>query len=347
LYAEAIGFSVSGDIGFDALITLLPPHFIVDFHAAVQLKRGSDNLFMVTLDGTLEGPLPLRIAAKATFELLWISFSVDFDFTLTAGDLAQAALAAVELATEVAKALADPASWSTRRAPGLAYGVALRSLAADAGLVLDPLGQLVVQQQMAPLNSGRDVDTYGGSPVAGPHRFQVTATLNGRAGTAAPGAFAPARYFAMSDDDKLVAPSFETMDAGMVLGDSAATFDPGTIVPAPLAYESIVLNPPPATSAAAPHRYAMPLEAFKLQCPSGAAARVPVRRLGRARFRNAAVTPAATLSALRWRIVQASDGALAAVDPNVTTWSDYHAALATLNRGGARWLMVPAHELET
>ena len=86
LYAEAFGFSVTGDLGFDALVTLLPPHFIVDFHVEVQLKHKSHNLFKVTLDGTLEGPLPLWIAAKAKFEILWFSFSVHFNFTLVAGD---------------------------------------------------------------------------------------------------------------------------------------------------------------------------------------------------------------------------------------------------------------------
>ena len=29
LYAEALGFSVAGDIGVDALISLVPPHFLV------------------------------------------------------------------------------------------------------------------------------------------------------------------------------------------------------------------------------------------------------------------------------------------------------------------------------
>src|SRR4029077_14435769 len=170
------------------------------------------------------------------------------------------------------------------------------------------------------------------------------ATLNGGAGTAVPGAFAPARYFAMSDDEKLVAPSFESMDAGLVLGDGAATFDAATdsIVPASLTYEAIVLNAPAAAgaggapTAAAPGRYALPVAALKAQSPSGAAARVPVRRVGSARFRNAAVPPAATLAAPRWHIVRASDGALAPEAPGVTTWSDCRAALAALNRGGAR-----------
>jgi hypothetical protein len=348
LYAAALGFSVAGDLGFDALVELLPPHFIVDFHASVQLKRGSHNLFKVTLDGTLEGPLPLRLAAKATFELLWMSFSVHFDFTLSPGDLAEAALPAVDLAAELVRAVADPGSWSTRRPPGLGHGVVLRALPPGPGLVLDPLGQLVVRQQVAPLNAGRDVDTYGGNPVAGPRRFHLAATLQGAAAVAVPGAFAPARYFAMSDDEKLAAPSFEAMDAGLVLGDGGASFDPATVVAAPLAYESIVLGPAsaPAAAPAEPQRYDLPAGALSAQRGTGAAARTPARQAGAARFRNAAGRPAATLAAPRWRLVHASDGAVAPEDPALTTWSEHRAALAALNRGGARWLLVPAHELQ-
>ena len=194
-----------------------PPHFIIDFTRRCS-SRGSHNLFKLTIDGTLEGPLPLRLPAKAKFEILWFIFTVHLGFSVAAGDVAQAAIPAVSLITELTKVLADPASWTTRLAAGVAHGVALRPLAATAGsgAVLDPLGQLVVQQQVVPLNTTRDITTFGGAPVTGDPRFHVTATLNGQAGDIGVGAFAPARYFAMSDDDKLVAPSFETMDAGLV-----------------------------------------------------------------------------------------------------------------------------------
>jgi hypothetical protein len=351
LYAAALGFSVSGELSFDALITLLPPHFIIDFHASMQLKRGSYNLFKVTLDGTIEGPLPLRLAARASFDILWISFSVHFDFTLTAGDVAQAGLAAVGLATEVAKALADAANWSTRLAPGVPHGVALRGLPPTAARqVLDPLGQLLLQQQVAPLNTGRDIDIYAGAPLSGPRRFQVAATLNGVRGSTVQGGFAPARYFTMSDDEQLAAPSFEVMDSGLVLGSNLVTFDSSTIVPGPLTYESIVLNPitaaqPPAPPVQ-PQRYTLPLEVLKRHTSTGAAARVPARRVGRARFRDSRVRPAATLRSPHWRIVQASNGAIRPEQPTLRTWSENRAALTLLNRGGANWLMVPAHELD-
>ena len=85
LYAAAYGFSINGDIGFDVLIQLLPFHFLAEFRASVQLKRGSHNLFKVSVSGALEGPLPLRVSGKASFEILWCDFSVPVDATLVDG----------------------------------------------------------------------------------------------------------------------------------------------------------------------------------------------------------------------------------------------------------------------
>ena len=48
----------------------------------------------------------------------------------------------------------------------------------------------------------------------------------------------------MSDDEKLAAPSFEPMDAGLVFGSDALAFDATQLVAAPLEYESIVIDAP-------------------------------------------------------------------------------------------------------
>jgi hypothetical protein len=380
LYAAALGFSVTGDLGFDALVTLVPPHFLIDFHASVQLKRGSHNLFKVSLDGTLEGPIPLRLSTKATFEILWISFSVHFNFTLADGDASQPQIPSVPLADELTATLADPTSWHTQMIPGQTHGVTLRNLPAADAFVLDPLGQLVVQQQLVPLNTVQPIDTFGGAPIAGAQRFQVGATLSGRGGAPVTGAFAPARYFTLSDDDKLTAPSFEMMTAGFVLGNATPVFDPAATVPAPLSYQTVVFDVPQASAAAntavaasamkpstaaatakpapvaatvkpaaaaPPPLYTMPLVALQAQRNTGSAARAPVRQVGRARFRNTAAPAAATLRQIGWTIVNAASGAPAPPNPRLTSWSEYRAALATLNRGGAQWLMVPNHELKT
>jgi len=248
----------------------------------------------------------------------------------------------VDLLGDLTRALSTATSWSVQSRSN--HGVALRKLAAAETLVLDPLGVLRVQQQVAPLNTGRDIDTYGGAPVAGARRFQVAATLQQQSQSVAAvrAQFAPAQYFTMSDDEKLAAPSFEEMDAGIAIGSIGMSFD--EVVPAPLEYEAIVIDtlPQPATQGT---RYVLPAGLLLALANSGAAARAPIRRAGQARYRQADAPPAATVSSLRWRIVPLTEGAAASVDAEVRTWSEYRAALATLNRGAANWQMVPAHEL--
>jgi len=89
----------------------------------------------------------------------------------------------------------------------------------------------------------------------------------------------------------------------------------------------------------------LPAASLTAHTATGAAARAPVRQVGRARFRNSAVRPVATVLAPEWTIVRTSDGAAAPVDPSIRTWSEQRAALDLLNRGGTAWTMVPAHEL--
>jgi hypothetical protein len=354
LYASAAGFSVEGAIGFDVLVQLMPLHFIADFRAKLQLKRGSHNLFMVSLSGSLEGPRPLRVSGKATFEILWCDFSVKFDTTLVKGERPPLP-PAVDVLAQLTQALASPSSWSTQRSATQTHGVALRSLppaAPNAPIVLDPLGRLTVKQQVVPLNTNRDIEIFGGAPIAGARRFTLAAALNGAPLLSDPlrTPFAPAQFFEMSDDEKLAAPSFESMDAGATFGDAHVTFDPAQVIPAPLEYTNIRITLEGSTStepaAATPRAYT--LEAAQLQtlAKSGAAARAPVRRVGRARFRNDRVEGAATFTAARWTIAPTADAPAAPADPALRTFSEYQAAVKVANRGRARWQVVPAFELE-
>jgi hypothetical protein len=137
------------------------------------------------------------------------------------------------------------------------------------------------------------------------------------------------------------------MQSGLIVGSEGLSFDPADValVGAPLTYASIVLDGPtlsPVTPA--PSQYALPASRLTVQSASGAAARAPARRAGRARYRTQSA-PAVSLPAPRWAIVPKSDGPAAVVDPAVTTWSEHRAVLNTLNRGGAQWQIVPTHEL--
>jgi len=179
-------------------------------------------------------------------------------------------------------------------------------------------------------NSGA---TLNGQPL------QTTQTLRDQ--------FAPAQFFAMSDDEKLAAPSFEQMDAGLVFGSDAVSFDATQLVAANLQYESIVIDAPIPAGAPLPPSQVYTLQPAQLAFHSltGAAARAPVRRVGRARFRVEDTAPAVSLAKPAWDIVPLDGGAPAPLDPAVRTWSEHLAVLNSLNRAGAQWQLVPANEV--
>ena len=138
---------------------------------------------------------------------------------------------------------------------------------------------------------------------------------------------------------------------GCVFGEAGVSFDAAQVIPAPLEYQNVPITlagtPPvvPSNAAPPPHNddRRVQLQTF---ARSGAAGRAPVRHVGRARFRNDAVEGAATLRAARWAIVPNGRGRpAAAVDPDVTTWSEDQGVLKHESRR-ARWQLVPAHEVE-
>ena len=160
LYASAGGFSVEGAVGFDVLVQLIPLHFIADFQAKLQLKRGSHNLFRVKLKGSLEGPRPLRVSGKATFEILWCDFSVRFDTTLVKGSGRRCrprSTCSRSSRRRSCRRRAGPRSAARHRAT--AWRCAACRAAAGAAIVLDPLGRLRVSQLVVPLNTARDIDS--------------------------------------------------------------------------------------------------------------------------------------------------------------------------------------------
>ena len=346
LYAAAFGFSIEGEIGYDVLIQLAPFRLIADFKASVQLKRGSRSLFKLSVAGMLEGPRPLRIAGKASFEIFWCDFTIRFDKTLVSGEKPPLP-PAVDVLAQLKQALTSADSWSTQLAPNRQHGVTLRAAPASTTLVLDPLGNLVVKQPMVPLNTSRELDTFGGAPIAGARRFTVTASLGGVGQDAHPvqDAFAPAQFFAMTDDEKLAAPSFEDMDAGVVFGSDAVVIDEGASLFAGLEYETIVIDEDGKKEKE--EDYVLLPERFFQQVRFSAVGLAPVRAAGLARFRGPAAPGAVTLKAPQFAIASVENGA-AAPETRAGSFVETHAALATLTRGTAaaraRWQVVPAFE---
>ena len=244
LHAAAFGFSITGNVGFDVLIQLLPFHFLAAFRASVQLKRGSKNLFKVSVAGELEGPLPLRLAGKATFEILWCDFSVKFDKTLVDGGVPNDVVR-IDVLAELLVALSQPRAWQAQLPAGLGQLVTLRLPATD-GVLLHPLGTLTVRQTVVPLGLSRDIDRVGTGTPGAARRFAITQAAIGPANQSRDPVhelFAPAQFFDMSDDEKLAAPSFEAMQAGVALGAAGYAFDFAACEASPFDYTDIAIGP--------------------------------------------------------------------------------------------------------
>jgi hypothetical protein len=224
----------------------------------------------------------------------------------------------------------------------------LRKAPASTVLLLDPLGNLVVKQTIVPLNTSRELDLFGGAPIAGARRFIVRASLGVVGQDAGPvqDSFAPAQFFAMTDDEKLAAPSFQDMDAGVIFGSDAVVIDESEGIFGGLEYETIVIDEQGEKEQE--ENYILPPERFFAQVRFSAVGLAPIRSAGPARFRGPAAPGAVTLKAPQFAIASVEDGT-AAPATVTASFTETQAVLARLNRSApaatARWQLVPAFEM--
>ena len=164
--------SVEGHLGFDALFQFSPFKFVVAISAGVSVKVFGVGLFSVSLDVTLSGPTPWQIKGTASISLLLLLHPGRHRPDLGRGPRHVAA-------ADRACCPCSPPSWPSRRAggPGSPVGgsplVNLRALqAAEADVVLHPLGTLFVQQRAVPLDI--TVDKVGNERSADVSRCSVS-----------------------------------------------------------------------------------------------------------------------------------------------------------------------------
>jgi hypothetical protein len=255
---------------------------------------------------------------------------------------------AVDAFAELRRALTAPDAWSTQLAQNRQHGVSLRKIAPGTTLVLDPLGNLVVKQQVVPLNTSRDLDTFGGAPIAGARRFELKASIAGvtQDVNTIQEAFAPGQFFEMTDDEKLASPSFEDMDAGAIFGSDAIAIDEGGSIFAPLEFETIIIDEAGQARNEEEDRYVLVAHRFFEQVRFSAVGTAPIRNIGTARFRNLDLPPAVAMRTGQFVIASVAD-AIAAPTAKPTTFVEAQATLRRLNRsvaGEALWQILPMHE---
>ena len=167
LYAAACGFSIEGNVGFDVLIQLWPPHFLAEFRASVQLKRGSTNLFKVSVEAALEGPFPLRVSRQG---------DVRDPVVGLLGQLRPHADRRRRPRTRSRSSMRWRSSSPRSRTRGAGgprrptrrpSSSRVRRDDRPDQILLHPMGTLAVQQGVVPLNLQRDIDRIGDAAPGG------------------------------------------------------------------------------------------------------------------------------------------------------------------------------------
>ncbi|WP_415919521.1 DUF6603 domain-containing protein [Tateyamaria sp. SN6-1] len=216
--AAAMGFVAEARLGFDALFELSPFSFQARLFASAALKRGGTSLVSVDLSLVLRGPSPYTVSGRATARICLVP--VDVPFNATFGQARRVDLPAGNPVPALVDALTDAANWQVALPENGAPHVRLAGSGAGA---LHPLGRLGVRQQVLPLDV--TIERFGTFDPGATRHFRLHAVrlrLGGRDvaleaedATRLTEPFAPAQFFEMSDDEKLSAPSFEPMTAGI------------------------------------------------------------------------------------------------------------------------------------
>ncbi|HRJ84839.1 MAG TPA: hypothetical protein PK753_04120 [Ignavibacteria bacterium] len=235
-YQVTENIRATGILAFDVLIHFSPFHFVASLEANIAIIRKNKALFAVSFKGQLEGPSPWNVNGVADFEVLEISYSIDFNKTF--GYTQQAIPGPYDVYTEFKNAVQNKSSWSADASSNINELVTIRDVSNDVSsqLVVSPFGILKVSQKVVPL--GISLDKFGNNSIASGNMFDIKV----------PGVskrvkemFAAANFFELSDADKLAKPSFEEFDSGVDFSDKNA-FDSGIGVEIELKYEQVIIR---------------------------------------------------------------------------------------------------------
>ena len=211
------GISVEARLSFDALFDK-NAGFIIDFDLEVKVKYKGKTFFGVSASGRFTGPEPKRVKGEWTLDL-WL-FSITRPFEKVLGDDAPPVeLPVVDPLPDLVAALKNPQSWSAPLPGSSRMLVSFRNRPGSPEVLIHPLGEIGVRQQLLPL--GIELDLYGGGVVTGKRSFSITKAFVGKDELTAPPVvneqFAAGDFLQLSDDEKLHRKSFEAMPAGVRL----------------------------------------------------------------------------------------------------------------------------------
>ena len=242
LYASQGDATVTGMLGYDALIYFSPFTFEAVINGGVQIRYKGKSLADVDLSLILTGPAPWVARGKAKIKILFASVNVRFCFTW---GREQVTLPPVDPWGPLQEALGTASNWGSVLPAQHTLVETVRGFEEDAPeqIIVHPTGRFEVRQNVVPL--GVSLDKAGSAPITGHDLFDIgDVTINGESLKPEPVEefFARGQFEALTDHQKLSVPSFEKMKGGVTTALRAVRID-GAVEDKPLAYESILIKP--------------------------------------------------------------------------------------------------------
>jgi hypothetical protein len=293
LSAGVADFSVTGEVGFDALFHFHPFSFLVDVEAGVSVHGPLGFSASVHFDGHLSGPDPYHAWGELVVHCFGTHhLHADISF---GQQVVEATAAPPDPWPQLKAEIARTRNWSASLPPGSQRVAALAEIPASGDLVLvDPLGGLTLRERVVPFD--HTIDRFGEAPLASPVRFSITAAAAGSlafaGGALAPvtDQFAAAQFEQLSDAEQLSRPSFEPMNAGVAIASGGLAF--GSARGRAYRYATQVVDTPDAPARIA-GIYSLSGAAQQAALRNGPAARAPCRNTGLGTYAPPPSQPAA------------------------------------------------------
>ncbi len=246
-----MGFNIDGHYGYDVLVERDEDENIkieASIEARIDFRHGEDVLAGVSLNATYTGPTPHKLEGKAKLRICWF-LTVSIPFCWTCGDPAQeVSERRTDLLDLLLEQLEDIRNWRSEIPDFQHLHVSLRKDPNRLGneILIQPLGALIFSQRTLPLNL--EIQKVG---LLKPNVVRAVEigniSCNGTDFTdlkPTQELFAAGDFIELSDEEKLIRPSFERMTSGVRIGDTAISEYPEPFINAKdLEYELAYIVP--------------------------------------------------------------------------------------------------------
>jgi hypothetical protein len=241
--------AIEGGFGFDAICYLQPKfYFELDIYAYLSIEVFGLDFASIRLEGHLAGPGRWRIAGLAKVETPWPLPDFTLDVDESWGTDRETPQITVDVADLLSKEISNIGNWSAQLPKGGETYLTLAEVKPSATLLAHPLGSLLFQQKLVPLELR--MSQASGSKISGANEFsnaqlklsQAAAELPSQSPQRQKDFFATAQFLELSQDERLAKPSFEHYTAGYELHDDGYELAPATATT--LHYEEADLSAP-------------------------------------------------------------------------------------------------------